>query len=420
MKKSGRDNRPYVKPVKRIELSEQNMKLRWIFVVVLLTIGVSAIGVGISDALRTEPGWQPVEVMSDQPHYGEDFVLMYDFGETSAGAKTLEKALVGIYTASMEHAYRVFHPSLQAEGLCNVAYLNAHVNETVAVDPVLYRALSVAKRYENRHLFMAPCAAEYSGIFLCDNDMDAVWFDPSENADMASWLQTLARYAADPEQIDLQILENNQVRLVVSEAYLTFAREHEISTFLDFDWMCNAFIIDYVAEELTSQGFTKGYLSSFDGFTRNLDARGNDYSFNIFDRQGNEINKPALFQYSEPMSIVFLRNFAMSTSDRWHYYTFATGNAVMAYLDPQDGRSKSAVPNLVSYSAAQSCAEILMQTADVFIADEFVASDLQRLAAEGVYSIWFQDLVLQYNDPALNLEMTEGSSAVPYTPQLVN
>ena len=86
--------------------------------------------------------------------------------------------------------------------------------------------------------------------------------------------------------------------------------------------MKNAFIADYLADTLEAEGFTSGYLSSYDGFTRNLDRRRNEYAFNLFDRQGSDVNLPAKMRYTAPLSIVFLRDYPMGEQDKWHYYAF--------------------------------------------------------------------------------------------------
>lgn len=409
MRKTGRDNRPHIKPVTRIELSEKNTKLRWIMIVVLLSIGVVAILIGLMSVLNTEPGWQQVEVSSNQPNCSGDFVLMYDFSDAGSSATAQYKRLTSLYTESSEHAFRVFSPNVLEDGLGNVAYLNAHINETVTVEEELYQALELVAGYGDRHVFLAPATVEYNRVFLAESDEEAAAYDPARNGDTAAWLEELARFVRDPEAISLELLGENRVRLNVSDAYLHFVQEWEIETLLDFGWMTNAFIADYLADVLTDNGFTCGYLSSYDGFTRNLDDRGQTYLLNIFDKQGTKMDIPARMHYTAPASIVFLRNYPMAEEDRWHYYAYGSGETVTAFLDPADCMSKSAADNLVSYSNGMGCAEILLQTASVFIADDFRTETLNTLAQSGLYSIWCDGKVLKYNDSALTLELVEDS-----------
>ena len=112
-------------------------------------------------------------------------------------------------------------------------------------------------------------------------------------------------------------------------------------------------------------------------------------------------------RYTAPLSIVFLRDYPMGEQDKWHYYAFASGKIVTTFLDTADGLSKSACPNLVSYSGSLGCGEILMQTAPVFIADELDTRTLDALKGKQLYSVWSEDGELKWNDPELRIDLTD-------------
>lgn len=409
MKKHGRDNRPYVKPVEHIELSEKNIKLRWFLIILLLSIAVVAIVTGLMSALSTKPGWQTVEASSDQPNCSMEFTFQYDFSDSGSAATAHYRQLSMLYTEAAENAYRIFSADVLEDGLNNLGYLNAHLNEVVSVEPELYKALSLIAEYDSRYVYLAPAYVEYNRVFLCETDGEAALYDPARNPETAAWLGELARYAGDPEMIRLEIMDGSSVRLNVSQEYLAFAQENEIDTLLDFSWMRNAFIADYLAQQMIDAGFTKGYLVSYDGFTRNLDAWGGSYSVNIFDRQGMAVNMPARMHYTAPASIVFLRDYPMDELDRWHYYAFESGEIVTAFLDPADGMSKSALRNMVTYSADQGCAEVLLQTAPVFIGDVFDSGSLSALKAAGIHCVWCEDGCVYYNDAGVTIEPLSGT-----------
>ena len=214
--------------------------------------------------------------------------------------------------------------------------------------------------------------------------------------------------------IRLEILEDNRVRLCVSQEYLAFAQENELGKLLDFGFLTNAFTADYLADVLIEAGYRNGYLYSFDGFTRNLDTRNQSYQLNLFDRKDNGAFLPARLRYTAPASIVSLRDYPTVAEDRWHYYAFESGEIVTAFLDPADGLSKSALHNLVSYSDDFGCGEILLRIVDVFIAEEFHADALNALTSDGVYSIWYEGNVLNYNDAANPPELLTGEGESQY------
>jgi hypothetical protein len=167
--------------------------------------------------------------------------------------------------------------------------------------------------------------------------------------------------------------------------------------------MTNAFIIDYMAEELIANGYSNGYIGSYDGFNRNLDTRGKQYSHNIYDYHNDGIYLPAVYNYQEPTSIVVLKNYPLSEKERWHYFSYSDGTVTSTYLDPADGAPKSATDNLFAYSRNLGCAEILLRTAPLFIADELDIDGLQALTAEGIHSIWGEGFELHYNEVDANI-----------------
>ncbi len=401
---------------KRIELSGKNAKLHIVLIALLLVIAAAAFVAGLSALLNTVPGWTEVECASTQRNCSGDFVLNYDFSDMGASATAANKALTNLYSQAAEDAYRIFSPNEAADD--NVYHLNAHINEPVAVSGVLYDALALVERYGNRAVYLAPVYAEYDRVFYSESEDEAAWNDPGQNEQLMPYITQAAAFANDPQMIRVELLGENRVQLTVAEEYLTFARENSIETFLDFGWMKNAFIADYIAGLLAESGYTRGYLASYDGFTRNLDSRGISYSYNLFDRLDSTIYLPAIMDYNTPLSIVYLRNYPMSQQDRWSYYAFTGGRIATIFIDPADGVSKSATDNIVSYSETASCAQILMELMPVFVADEFSADTVNALRQEGIYSIWFEDTRLLYNGEAPRLQdVPEG---VGYTAEPVS
>lgn len=376
-----------------------------ILIVLLLAIAVVSILTGLSSALRLEPGWQEITVETKQPNCGAEFVLNYDFSDVGSAATSQFKALTALYSTACADAFRIFSPDVQSSGSANVHDLNACPNETVTVDPVLYNALSLVQQHESRHIYLAAVYAEYDRIFQSENEVTAAEHDPAQNPALMEYISEAASFANDPTKIDIQLLGENQVKLQVSDDYLAFLEEYEIETLIDFGWMKNAFIADYLAQVLADNGFTSGYLASYDGFTRNLDTRGNSYSFNVFDRQGDGIYMPAVLTYTEPSAIVFLRDYPMGQSDAWHYYAFPNGRIANLLIDPADGVNKSSIDSLVSYGANQSCAELLLQMIPVFINDVFSIDCLQTMASAGISSIWCEGDILYHTDADANLSL---------------
>lgn len=399
------DRMPRPKPVDKIPLPENHLWLRVILTVLFLAAGAYFLATGVSQLSAKDSGWSEIEAVSSELNCGEDFALHYCLGEGNMSVTAENKALSICYSDAAEYAFRMFTVDVEYEGVSNLYYISRHPNEEIVVDDVLYQAFSLIQDAGDRRLYLAPAYEQYGGLFSCSEDHDAVEFDPRWNPSIADYCGAIANYASDPEMIDLELLGDHRVILRVSDAYLSFAKENKIECLIDFGWMKNAFIIDYLADVLEENGFNHGYLTSYDGFTRNLDNRDQTYLFKIYDRKDGVICQPARIQLTPPVSIVALRNYPLTEKDIWHYYTYESGEIATAFLDPADGTCKSAADNLISYCGDLGCAEILLQTAPIFVAEELRTDALSALADKGIYSLWSEGTALKYNEADLNLEL---------------
>lgn len=392
---------------RRIEVEDKHLKLRIVLMVLAIIIAVTAFSYGIHALLRRNSGWQSVDAYPDGVDCSGDFTLQYYFDAVGASATVEYKAVSAVYTTALEEAYQLYYP----EG--GLAEINAHPNEDVEVAPALYRAIETIQAAGNRSMYLAPVYVEYDRIFLHQNEDEAARYDPGQDDEIAAYVAELASFANDPTQIDLELLDGNRVRLNVADDYLAYAKENGITEYLDFGWMKNAFITDYIADVLIQSGYKTGYIASYDGFTRNLDES-QSYSFNLFDRLDDAVYCPAVMSYKGPMSIVYLRNYPLSNADRWHYFSFSNGRIASVYVDPEDGMSKSSTDNLVAYSAGASCAELLLEIAPIYLTNVLDEAALEMLAEQQIYTVWFEGPVLKHTQESLQLTGTEDAKTMGY------
>ncbi|MCD8022771.1 MAG: hypothetical protein LUF30_07320, partial [Lachnospiraceae bacterium] len=284
-------------------------------------------------------------------------------------------------------------------------------------EEVLYQALETMEESGYRLLYLGPIYETYISLFACTDDLETQSFDPAQNEDVAEYFEQVLVFAQDSEQIQIELLGENTIRLSVSEEYQSFAEEWGITSYIDFYWLTNAFIIDYMADILIENGYTQGAISSYDGFSRNLGSDDTFWSFNIYDRVGDTMYPAALLQYEGAISIVRLRNYGQSTLDTQHYYEFEDGEIRTAYIDETDGHDKTSINDLVAYSADDEtgCVDILLQMIPVYIADVFDADALEELAERGIYSIYCEDQVVYCNDPDVSLTNLYDEDGVTYT-----
>lgn len=389
-------------PINRIELSEKNTTLRWIAVIALLIIGAVGITTGIMSLLNKETGWQRVQVVPQERSCSENFILQYNFSGSGAEATAVNSKLQAAYGDACVKAYQVFTPDEAISGMQNLYYVNRNPNKTIAVDPLLYAAFE--KMDGTPWLYLGPAYAHYNNVILNADDAMVDDLDPEVSDEANAYVGKIAAFAGDREAVSLELLGNNQVILRVSKDYLAFAAEEEIENFIDFGYLTNAFIIDYLAETLIAEDLTEGYIVSADGYTRNLDSA-HTFSFNIFDRVENLVFPAAVMDYRGPISMVFLKDYPTANSDV--NYRGREDRFLHLFVDPVDGICRTSMENLVSYSYDMDCADVALAMLPSFVGSNFSVP-------EGVFSVWCEEDLICYNDETVSFGQVLESEEMSY------
>lgn len=398
--------------IQKIELSEKNIKLRFIAAGLFLIIGVGLLVFSFMNFLREETGWTEIEVLSSSDiGCADEFVFLYNVSSSDEN-----KAISNLYTETLQKAYRIFNSDYAFDGVNNLYEINHRPNEEITVDDTLYEAFALIEEYNSRYIYLAPIFVRYDDIFYCTDDSQLADFDPTLNEDVKAEYEDILSFANDPDLIRVELLGDNKVRLFVSEEYLSYSQNEAVEDFISFSWLKNAFIADYVADIMIQNGYTQGSISSYDGFVRNFDS-GNDtdYSFNLFDKKDEGIYQAAIMHYSGSISIVYLRSYAINSLDKQRFYTLANGETRTLYLDSEDALCKSSLKNLVCYSKSAGCAEILLSAIPVYISESFDENALLSLKEKEICSIYFKNYTMFSNDEDLILSDVFESDTVSYS-----
>ncbi len=406
---------PHLPPVEKVELSSKHLVPRIVAAALLLLIGAGALAYAFSTLFSGEPGWQEIKVSSrNELTCGSDFVFTYNIGAGGASASSESRAVTALYTQAATHAYRVFDTVQSWDGVGNLYDVNRHPNEIVEVDPALYRAFALLEEHRSRALYLGPVYAVYQSLFYCQDDNEAAAFDPLSNDSMAAYVAEGAAYARDPAAVELELLGENRVRLNVSEDYLAWAEYNETDRFLDFFWLKNAFVADYLADTLTEGGYTLGALSSYDGYVRTLDGSGASYSLGLFDR-GDAIFQAGVLNYTGPASLVTLRAYPTGGETLSHYYQWENGDIRSPFVDLADGLCRTSLPQLTCWSKTAGCAEIALRMAPLYVAEEFSPAGAEELAGSEIWSVWCRDRVIHSNGPDAAVTDLYSDNGVTYT-----
>lgn len=374
-----KDKTPYVPPVKHIELDEKKIKPRLILTIVFFIIAIIAITYGVVSMNSTDDGWRTVEVSSKlDGSCIPEIAFQYNLGASGIAAGVEYRELSKVYTEAADNATKFFNNRYYVD-TSNLRTLNDSPNSDVAVAQELYDALKLLSDSGRREIFYAPYYDEYTSLFLCVDENEAYNFDPKRNPEVEQYINSLSAYVGDENHVSLTFGENNTLRLNVSDEYLAFAEEYGITSYVDLYWMKNAFVVDYIAEKLTENGFYFGSLSTFDGYVRNLDkGSGYIYGFNLYDKVGDTVNPAAIMKYSGQISVVNYRSYPMTDLDAPYYSEDADGNTLSKYIGG-NGYPASATGSLVMFSREKSCAEILVSTMEYYLADTLDTAAIESI-----------------------------------------
>ena len=408
---------PNLPPVQKIELPSVTPKWRWALVILLLVLGVGALVYTFVTLFSAQSGWQEIEVnATDDLSCAGDFTLLYNLGASGIAAPAESRALTALYTQAATDAFKLFTGDIGYYDVHNVYYINRHPNEVIELDEALYLALEQIVASGDRSIYLGPVYDTYNGLFTCQDDLLTVDFDPYQNEALRESFAEFASFARDAQSVDLRLMEDNKVELFVSDDYLAYAEAEEVTDFIDFYWMKNAFIADYLADTLIAGGYTLGTLSSHDGFIRCLDGvSGTEYALNLYDRVDTTIYPAAVMRYSGARAICALRGYPLIDSDLSRFYVFEDGQVRTPYLDTRDGLCRNAIDDLVLTSQEMGCAQQLLRAIPSFIADAFDASAVDALASEGIASVYCRERTIVCSDPSLTIADVLVSEGVSYT-----
>lgn len=402
---------------KEIEYYEKNTKVRWILALVFFVIGVVALAIGVKSCVSGDPGWRAITSTATVTNCSDELQLQYFISEDE-DINEVNREVTRIYTETTYKAWQLFYVDAPV-GNGGLRDINSKPNEAVKVDPVLYRALAQVDAAGDRQIYMAPILEEYKRVFNSEDVVNAELNDPGHNPEVAAYIAQIAAFTADPAHISLELLGNDQVKLHVSQAYMDFVKNNEYAAYLDFGWLCHAFCVDYVAEELIAAGYTRGFLSSYDGFTRRLDNSRELYRINVYDRLEQDSWMPALLEYTGATSLVAMRNYPIEAYDSTRICMFPDGTSTTYMIDPADGMSKSSTDNLLAISHTKSCAEMALGLSPVYIAQDLDEAALIGLNSKDIQCVWAEGSTLKYTG-SLRISLLEQKDQPAYTLQPMN
>ncbi|MBE6592501.1 MAG: hypothetical protein E7642_00725 [Ruminococcaceae bacterium] len=402
------------KDIEEIELSEKHVGLRWTLVAVFLAVGLICIAVFLFSLLGEEEGWQTI-APTDKSFMPEgEISLQYNLGTTEISPSKEKKEVEKVYTEALSASYKLFDVYRAYDGIVNLHYINQHPNEELTVDRELYKAFELIESFNNRSIYLGTVLTEYRKVFSSTDDLSAELGDPNFNEEAKHYIEELTRFTGDPNSINIELLGDNKIKLNVSADYAALFVEYDEVNYIDLAWLTNAFVVDGVANALAARGYTNGYVISYEGYVRYLDSANNRYSLNLNNRQEKTVYPAGVAHCENIRSLVQFRNYPINEINSQNYYAYSNGTFATRHLN-SDGYYVSALNDILAYSSSKNCAQIALELSEIFIQEDLDLDRIMQNSNEDIYTIWFEDSVIYYNDKNLQISEIYDNNGIKYT-----
>ena len=401
--------------------SKQKKSNKKLYIIIGSAVGAALVVAAVVIAIILFSGntsrddtWQPIT--PDKEYYeikdedAERFLLTYDTDMHTA------KEISDYYSERLAYALDIFcEDYIEDVGVKGLAYLNLHEGEIVEVDPVLYRALQVFYDEGSRMMFMGPLYEYYNRIFEAERTSSVTKLDPYKDEMAERICRELALYAEDNNAIQIELFSENKVCYQISDYYYDFLLSMDLYNFIGFGWMTDAFIVDFIADELIAMDYTYGTISSYTGFSRNMDTTPTDYSFAYYDKYRNNITLAATVSYKGNMSTVTFRNFPLNDIDGKFYYSYGNGTTIHSYLDKFSGKYVAACDTMVFHSKELSCAEVAVKSYGEYVCEVEYEESIRELLDEGIGAIWSDGTTIITTSDDVTLHDLYSAGSIKYT-----
>ena len=379
MKREARDFRETApKPVKQIPVDIKNPRLRLFLVIMALAIAAGAFFLAFRQLYSVEAGWTYLEADGTVGlNVSADFMLRVELGAGSETPLAERKRLTTVYSSAAREAYTLYTAQESVDGVNNLWYINSHPGEVIRVDARLYRSMELSLSAGN-WLYLGPVYETWDSVWFSQEDREASAADPRMDAGIAAFTERVAGYIRSGD-IRLELLGDNNVRLYISDEYRSFGEEYEITRWMDFGWQKNAFIIDDLADALTSAGWTRAVLTSRDGFIRCLDGRGT-FTLDLFASTDAGVVPAAQAEYSGPAALMML--LPEPKGNRRYSYRYRDGTVRTAWISLENGLDVRPADGLAVYTEEGGCRQLLCRFLPLLTGAETTEAEWTAAAGE--------------------------------------
>lgn len=320
------------------KVGSKRIWLRIALFVMAIIIAAVSFGIGIStcsNQYKIEEGMYDFSFSSslnDESYYelNKRLNLVY-YLDNSNGTTTNNKyqTIKDFVLDKAKYFFDLFY-SFEDHDLLGMNYINAHPNEDIVIDELLYNSLLDAYNKSNEHYSI------FGGLLITYYESTWTYFKVNTDSLTSETIRTDLEkikdiYSDVNSNFSLTFKENNVINFSysnkVSEFLNSIEDQNKLVRVLDFNILFNSYFLDYMTSQMKENNYLKGYFYTPNGemsFLGNLFTTSNDIS--IFDIRNNEPTLIGLIKNYGSCNVSSYRTFSLNDTDKTYFNTFNYNN----------------------------------------------------------------------------------------------
>lgn len=256
---------------KEIDTSRKHLGLKIVLFVILLVTGLTFMTLGLLGVFSFSKGYVKVDLDTSDNNLKKTNISYFTYVDGNKIKRNNQLSdIKGIYNSEFSKIYMLVDEENSYSGIVNIKYLNDNLNKDIQVDSLLYSILSDSytktKEKKNYSIFSSYLTLKWDEILKNDLINDPI--DSKENQED---INLALSYINNLDNFTLEFKKDNVINLSISEDYLNYRKENEITTpIISLGILKDSYIINHLKDTLNEKTTGDGYLISTDGYISTL------------------------------------------------------------------------------------------------------------------------------------------------------
>ena len=272
--------------------------------------------------------------VEDGISYDNELTCVLHFKGNASSVNSEKNEITKKYTAALKGIHLRADAVNAHKQSASIALINQNIGKATYVDQEVYAMLQEAYAISNiddnnYSIFASPLYEHWLNLcsFAKLGNLDS---DPLINEDERNYLNELTSIINDANNYSIEFLEDNRIKVDISETYQAFIDKYELDTpIISLNVLENVFKIEAAKKVLVENGYTDGYITTRNGLGLTLEGL-ESLAHSIFN-----VSKPegeiGYINYSKPHVFKKTMMYEYLNANEYQYYQITGSDSVTHY-----------------------------------------------------------------------------------------